>query len=395
MSDAATKEYVDNAVSGIQIPTDLSAFTNSPGYLVSNDISGYYEKSETSSAIEISNALSVKADLSSIEHIVQYEQDYNGNYTAATIGSRDPNASVGPNSFVNGRNGLATGYYSHAEGYETYAAAYAHAEGGHTSAFGDTSHAEGYGTVTKNDGTHAEGGYTSAFGYYSHAEGGWTSTGANAIGAHAEGGFTRADGPISHVEGVKATAELSDYQSFVWQGTDVMPNELTDITPSTWDGYKAHGPGTFNVNPAKSLNGVYIGDTSLYDLVKDDHLTIIEFDNGEARAFDWSGDISQTTMIDAGLYDDNEGSWILNPVYVRIGNGVTSIGSYAFYGCTNLTSVMIPDSVTRIRDSAFSGCSGLTSVTIGDGVTSIGDSAFDGCTGLASVTIPNSVTSIG
>ena len=174
-----------------------------------------------------------------------------------------------------------------------------------------------------------------------------------------------------------------------------MPNELTDITPSTWDEYKAHGPGTFNVNPAKGLNGVYIGETSLYDLIKDDHLTIIEFDNGEARAFDWSGDITQATMIDAGLYDDNEGSWILNPVCVKIGNSVTSIVDGAFYNCTSLMSITIPDSVTSIGYEVFYGCSGLTSVTIPNSVKSIGNHAFYGCTSLTSMTIPDSVTSIG
>ena len=215
------------------------------------------------------------------------------------------------------------------------------------------------------------------------------------MGSHAEGGFTRADGPISHVEGVKATTELSDYQSFVWQGTDVMPNELTDITPSTWDEYKAHGPGTFNINPAKGLNGVYISETSLYDLVKDDHLTIIEFDNGEARVFDWSGDITQATMTIAGLYDNSEGSWILKPVYVRIGNRVTSIGMAAFEDCNELTSITIPNSVTSIGEDAFYGCSGLSSVTIPNSVTSIRARAFVDCTSLTNITIPDSVTSIG
>ena len=36
--------------------------------------------------------------------------------------------------------------------------------------------------------------------------------------------------------------------------------------------------------------------------------------------------------------------------------GVTSIGSFAFEGCTGLTSVVIPNSITSIGVSAFDGC---------------------------------------
>ncbi len=80
---------------------------------------------------------------------------------------------------------------------------------------------------------------------------------------------------------------------------------------------------------------------------------------------------------------------------VTIPEGVTSIDGYAFSGCSGLTSVTIPNSVTSIGEDAFSGCSGLTSVTIPSSVTSIGEDAFSGCSGLTSVTIPDSVTSIG
>ena len=231
----------------------------------------------------MADALAAKADLSIA---VQYEQDYNGIYTAATIGSRRSSlsADIGPASFVNGRDCRAIDYDSHAEGYNTLALnfashaegsftvasnSYSHAEGTYTSAFGTTSHTEGYGTITDNEGAHAEGGYTSAFGYYSHVEGGWTSTGANAMAAHAEGGFTRADGPVSHVEGIKAIAELSDYQSFVWQGTDYMPASVDDIDQTQWDEYRAHGPGTFNINPVNGISGVYVGEKSLAEVLDD------------------------------------------------------------------------------------------------------------------------------
>jgi hypothetical protein len=80
--------------------------------------------------------------------------------------------------------------------------------------------------------------------------------------------------------------------------------------------------------------------------------------------------------------------------YESVDYSVTSIGGSAFYKCRGLTSVTIPNSVTSIGNYAFAGCS-LTSVTIPNGVTSIGRCAFVGCSSLTSVTIPNGVTSIG
>ena len=113
---------------------------------------------------------------------------------------------------------------------------------------------------------------------------------------------------------------------------------------------------------------------------------------------------------------------------ITIPNSVTSIGNYAFDKCSGLTSIVvevgnrkydsrencnaiietesntliagcmntvIPHSVTSIGIYAFSGCSGLTSITIPNSVTSIGDDAFSNCSGLTSIEIPNSVTSIG
>ena len=80
---------------------------------------------------------------------------------------------------------------------------------------------------------------------------------------------------------------------------------------------------------------------------------------------------------------------------VVIKDGVTSIGKYAFFWCSGLTSITIPNSVTSIGEHAFANCSGLTSITIPNSVTSIGNGAFSGCSGLTSITIPNSVTSIG
>ena len=80
---------------------------------------------------------------------------------------------------------------------------------------------------------------------------------------------------------------------------------------------------------------------------------------------------------------------------VVIDEGVTSIGTYAFYGCTSLTSIEIPYGVRSIGGSAFYGCTSLASIEIPDSVTIITAGAFNNCTSLTSIEIPDSVTSIG
>lgn len=74
---------------------------------------------------------------------------------------------------------------------------------------------------------------------------------------------------------------------------------------------------------------------------------------------------------------------------------VTAIGTGSFYGCSKITSIIIPKSVSSIGNESFSGCTSLTDITIHSSVTSIGDYAFYNCSSLMSVAIPNNVTSIG
>ena len=92
----------------------------------------------------------------------------------------------------------------------------------------------------------------------------------------------------------------------------------------------------------------------------------------------------------------NGGPWNNHNIgRIIIGDGITTIGSSAFYNCYNLNSVTIPNSVTYIGSSAFADCRALTSVTIPNSVTEIASRTFNNCSSLTSVTIPNSVTEIG
>ncbi len=133
--------------------------------------------------------------------------------------------------------------------------------------------------------------------------------------------------------------------------------------------------------------------------VKDAETLTAEVTYGE---IEYSGDvvIPSTVYYDGKTYSVTSiGNWAFNGcsglTSITIGSGVTSIGNYAFYGCSGLTSVTIGSGVTSIGEWAFNGCRGLTSVTIPNSVTSIGGSAFSGCSGLTSVTIGSGVTSIG
>jgi hypothetical protein len=72
-----------------------------------------------------------------------------------------------------------------------------------------------------------------------------------------------------------------------------------------------------------------------------------------------------------------------NTAYQSIDNCLLSKdGTNLIAGCKNST---IPNSVTSIGGWAFNGCSSLTSITIPSGVTSIGYSAFGNCYALAEV----------
>ena len=69
----------------------------------------------------------------------------------------------------------------------------------------------------------------------------------------------------------------------------------------------------------------------------------------------------------------------------------TSIGNYAFYFCSSLTSIDISNA-TSIGDNAFDSCSSLTSIDISN-ATSIGDYAFYNCSSLKFIIIDSNTVS--
>ena len=79
---------------------------------------------------------------------------------------------------------------------------------------------------------------------------------------------------------------------------------------------------------------------------------------------------------------------------INIKDGVTSVGSWAFAGCSALTDVSISESVTIISNNAFRECSILEEITFPTGLTQLGAEVFYECRNLKTATLPEGLSSI-
>ena len=191
-----------------------------------------------------------------------------------------------------------------------------------------------------------------------------------------------------------------------------IPASVTEIASGAFDGCTeletvyiasrssalAVQEGAFDECEKLSLVAGYADSTAMGSVIKASGVTRAHITAGTiaSYAFDGCTSLTSVTIPDSVT---SIGSYAFSGcdslTSITIPDGVTSIGGYAFYSCDSLTSVAIGNGVTSIGDDTFSRCTSLTSVTIPDGVTSIGEQAFNDCTGLTSVTIGDGVTRIG
>ena len=156
-----------------------------------------------------------------------------------------------------------------------------------------------------------------------------------------------------------------------------------------------YGLLAFQVTPATLKIYVPAGSVNTYKAewyIYADKITAIVVNpvqiDGLYYNLDADNQTAEVTSMPSGKYTGD----IIIPEsveYYSVTYTVTSIGDYAFSGCSGLTSITIPNSVTSIGQSAFASCSGLTSVRcVRETPANLGNDAFNECSNLNAIYVP-------
>lgn len=141
------------------------------------------------------------------------------------------------------------------------------------------------------------------------------------------------------------------------------------------------------------INGQILDDgETAFNYITENNITSINF-SGEMEVTKFvDGNDYQVTAV-AGTFNSQSGFINYQNKIILLDN-ITSIGSWAFYDCSNVKSIVIPSSVTTIGDRAFMSCSSLTSIEIPNGITSIESHTFQSCSSLENIILPNTLQNI-
>ena len=189
----------------------------------------------------------------------EYAPKDNPVFTGSISLGRAKDREIGVGSVAIGNNTLAVGEYSHAEGSGAAEGHYSHAEGS-SNASAEYSHAEGRDTIASGYASHAEGYNTNSSGGYSHAEGYKTS--ASSYAAHAEGYTTRALGENSHAEGYSSTADGKYSHAEGKETYTSGENSHAEGLRTTAQGENQHVQGKYNIIDTEEKYAHIVGNGS-------------------------------------------------------------------------------------------------------------------------------------
>ena len=113
------------------------------------------------------------------------------------------------------------------------------------------------------------------------------------------------------------------------------------------------------------------------------------------------GDCAETYIVIPSKYNNKPVKKIGDSAFysqdiqhIKIPEGVTELGNYAFKNCDSLASITLPSTLASIGREVFHDCRKLKSIVIPSGVKSIGYKAFCGCWKLFNIKILSGLISI-
>jgi hypothetical protein len=181
-----------------------------------------------------------------------------------------------------------------------------------------------------------------------------------------------------------------------------LPTGLISIGDAAFSGCTGLTSVTLPANLTSIGGGAFADCTCLPSVTLPVNLTTIgavAFSRCTILTFTTSGEVWTTDTSGKILIKDGNtvvaGSGASGEVNLTSFTSLTSIDTYAFHGCTSLTSVALPAGLISIGDGAFAGCTSLPSVTLPASLTSIGAVAFSGCKILATVVFEGNDVLIG
>lgn len=228
-------------------------------------------------------------------------------------------------------------------------------------------------------------------------------TGLKDIGYRAFSGCDGLVGKLIFPETVKTIGSSAFYGCSGLTGEVSLPNSLETISAYTFYGCSGiikiiTGNGVINIE-----NNVFESCNNLKNIVLGNNVASIS-----EKAFNGCPNLIEILVDEdnvnyesnGGVLFNSEGKIIKYPIgktessYIAPDN-TSEVGSYAFYNCDNLKSILLPNGVIGIGNYAFYDCDKMAKVELSDSLTNLGEYSFAGCESIREISFPEDLPYIG